>query len=55
MGKPEKEYFGTQLVKVIKESEAEPVQLKNVGDKLVSILNLSSETAQKKIVENLAK
>ena len=39
----------------VSESAIDVVAGQNSRDKLVSILNLSSETAQKKIVENLSK
>jgi uncharacterized protein YggU (UPF0235/DUF167 family) len=39
----------------VSESAIDVVAGQNSRDKLVSILNLSSETAQKKIIENLSK
>ena len=39
----------------VSESAIDVVAGQNSRDKLVSILNLSSETAQKKVIENLSK
>ncbi|MFN2235227.1 MAG: DUF167 domain-containing protein [Anaerolineales bacterium] len=39
----------------VSESAIDVVAGENSRDKLVSILNLSSETAQKKVIENLSK